>query len=245
MKLPNWLKIIWWFLLVGFFAYLLYQRYDLIMSGATTATDIVIFLILTALLVIPLFQEVSIFGVSFKQKIDTLKEEFDTQIIGLKSEIHNIQNVNVYTTMPPSDSEIPEIRSISETVLGTVKNKQREKTTAIADITVPEEFSSLSHIRYVIEKELRQIIKMYWLSEDTTYYPKTTLQMLDFLTKIEIIHRNLAFVIKETIAWCNSAVHGEKISEDAIKFVQEIAPEIIEALKAIPEETKTKPKEQI
>ncbi len=83
MKLPNWLKIIWWVLLVGVFAYLIYQRYDFNMSGAATATDIVIFLILTALLVIPLFQEVSIFGVSLKQKIDTLKEEFDTQIIGL------------------------------------------------------------------------------------------------------------------------------------------------------------------
>ena len=239
MKLPNWLKIVWWVLLVGFLAYLLYQRYDFIMGGATTATDIVIFLILIALLVIPLFQEVSIFGVSLKQKIDTLKEEFATQIIGLKSEIRNIQNVNVYTTMPPSDSEIPEIKSISETVLGTVRNKQREKTTAIADITVPEEISSLSHIRYVIEKELRRITKMYWLSEDLTYYPKTTIQMLDFLTKTEIIHRNLAFVIKETIAWCNSAIQDEKISEDAIKFVQEIAPAIIEALKAIPEGTKT------
>jgi len=239
MKLPNWLKIIWWLLLVGVFTYLIYQRYDFIMSGATTTTDIVIFLILTALLVVPLFQEVSIFGVSLKQKIDTLKEEFDKQIISLRSEIHNIQNVYVYPTTPPPDAEIPKIRKISETALGKVKEKHGEETAATPDITVPEEISSLFNIRYIIENELQRITKIYWLGEDLTYYPKTTIQMLNFLTKMQIIHGNLAFIIKETIAWCNSVIHGEKISEDARNFVQETAPTIIEALKAIPEETKT------
>ncbi len=247
IKLPNWLKIIWWVLLAGFFAFLLYQRYDLIMSGDATAVDIVILLILIALLTIPLFQEVSIFGVGFKKEIDNLRTDFKEQIINLRSDVQNSismttninPNINILT--PPLDSELPAIKNEFDQELKRSGIKNQKITSE--ETPVPEDAVFLFKIRYMIEDELRRIwqqkesrelewrVWMKSLKEILTEKrPLTNIQILHSLANAEIISPKLMSVIRDVFAVCNSAIHGEDISGAKVQFIREVFPEIAHSL---------------
>lgn len=257
MKIPNWLKIIWWVLLVGFFAYLLSQRYDSIMSGAATATDIVIFLILIALLAIPLFQEVSLFGVSFKKEIENLKSEFEKQIISLKSVIQS--TINIYPSIPPPDSELPSIEERIRPVLEQVLKEQgiQKPVPTLKDFTIPDNTIYLISVRYTIEQELRRIWKQWqetrwelsaWSGQvvEEQERPKSIFQITRSLDELGIITPELSNAIREVYRVCSPAIHGEAISQTAIGFVRDIAPELIAILKTTEGTLKPKrtPKEQ-
>ena len=213
MKLPNRLKIVWWLLITGFFVYLLSQRYESIIGGASTPIDIVLFLILAALLIIPLFQEVNIFGVSLKKG-------------------------NVYPS-PSPDNKLPKIRKIAEATLKEELGELTVEPLPSPEVTIPNDVSYLFMVRYNIENELIRLTDLYWISDDKKFYPKTLTQKLEFLIKMKAIHRNLAYILKEMYAWSSAAIHGEQISEQATQWIRQDAPGIIEALKAIPEGTKT------
>ena len=118
MKLPNWLKIVWWVILIVGIAMLLYPRRDAIATGTATAFDIFTFIIGVALLLVPLFQEVSFFGITLKQETEDLKAKISAEITGLKSEIRN--SIDLRTNVspqfflspygpPPTDAQLPQL----------------------------------------------------------------------------------------------------------------------------------------
>ena len=73
MKLPNWFTISWWLLLVGLLSAFLGHRYTDLAAGRAVPADIVVFVIWVALLLAPLFNEVSLLGITLKQQIDELR----------------------------------------------------------------------------------------------------------------------------------------------------------------------------
>ena len=236
MKIPNWAKIIWWILLAGFFAYLLSQRYDSIISGAASATDIVIFLILIALLVIPLFQEVSIFGVSFKKEIDNLRRDVKEQFVDLRSEIQN--TINIYPPSPSTDSELHDLeKSIKPIFEQTLKEHGISKAVPLQQqVDVPSDTQFLFSVRYAIENELKRIVKWLWAPPEERRY-RTVLQIADILSKRGTITHTGVDIIREVFAICSAAIHGEDVSTNSVKFVKDTAPPLLAYLKSIPEQT--------
>ena len=232
MKLPNSVRIVWWVLLVGFFAYLLSQRYDSITSGTATAMDIVIFLILIALLAIPLFQEVSIFGVSFKKEIENLKTEFEKQIISLKSVIQS--TINIYPPIPPSDSELPSIEERIKPILEqTLKELGVEKPVPITEETrVPDATQFLFSVRYAIENELRRIFNVRWEPLVKERYLSVP-QMLRELYDLRKVNPQIHDAIREVNAICSSSIHGKAVSEKAVNFVRDVVPGLLASLRAV------------
>jgi hypothetical protein len=251
MKLPNWLKIIWWLLLLGFFAYLLSQRYDSIMSGATSATDIVIFLIFIALLSIPLFQEVNFFGVQLKREIDNLRTEFKEQIVNLRSDIQNTINMRteispqIQFLTPPTDSELQDIKRDLKSTLEQIKEKGLEKPTP--EFEVPGDNRFLFEVRYTIENELRRIWKQWqantrewrlwsmpWSEQAAAELerPQSVVRIIRSLSELGIITPELSSVIREVYRTCSPAIHGEKVSQTAVGFVRDVAPGLITSLEA-------------
>ena len=229
MKIPNWGKITWWLLLIGFFAYLFGQRYDSIIKGTPTSTDIVILLVFIVILVIPLFQEFSIFGVSFKKEIENLKTDIDRQIVSLKSEIRNTVNIYPYG-IPPSDAELPNLKKIvDEAVRDAFKGKTITRPIT-EELRTPDNTQFLFAVRYQIENELRQISRRFSI-EPRPHSP--TLNLLHSLEETGIISRNLFNSIREIYSICSAAIHGEDISEAKVNFVREVAPELISYLKNI------------
>ena len=76
MKLPNWFKILWWIILLVIVSVFLYNRYPDLTTGSATTADTFIFLIWVALCLLPLFEELSFFGITLTpaSKVVTVKE---------------------------------------------------------------------------------------------------------------------------------------------------------------------------
>lgn len=51
--------------------------------------DIIIFLIWIALLLVPIFEEIGLFGIKLKREIQDLKTDLTGQILSLRTEVHN------------------------------------------------------------------------------------------------------------------------------------------------------------
>jgi hypothetical protein len=96
MKLPNWLKVLWWALLLAGLLWFLGRRYPALVSGQGTAFDIVAFLLCLALLLAPIFSEVKLFGLELKQDISRLKDE----LLQLRLDVRN--SVDVRTQISPT-----------------------------------------------------------------------------------------------------------------------------------------------
>ena len=92
MKLPNWFKILWWIILLVIVTFFLYNRFPDLTKGNATTADIFIFLIWAALCLLPLFEELSFFGITFKKEVEKLKSDITTQIDTLKADIKNTIN---------------------------------------------------------------------------------------------------------------------------------------------------------
>jgi len=240
MRLPTWLRVVWWVLLVGLVAYLVSHRYDSIIAGDANPIDIVLLLTLFALLAIPLFQEVSFFGVSFKREIDNLKTEFKEQIINLRSDIQNTINMraeispHINVLALPSDSELKSIeeriRPILEQIL---KERGIEKPVPVpAEPEVPDDTRFLFSVRYSLENELRRLGTLIWPPYLEKHY-QSILTIATSLSEIGKITPQVVDIIRKVYAICSLAVHGGDVSEASVKFVQDTSPPLLAYLKSI------------
>jgi len=246
MKLPNWLKITWWIILIIFFSYLAAQRYDSIIEGSSTTTDIFIFLIWVALITAPLFRAVNVFGIGFKNEFDNFKNEVRGQILNLRSEIQNTvtmsaeisPQIQILTPLP--DSKLIELKNDFKSILEqTLKEKGIEKE--IVRFDIPNDTTFLFKVRYSIESELRRISKQ--LQDRTRLWkikfskeperPQSIFQITRSLDELGIITHELSNIIREVYRVCTPAIHGEEVSQTALGFVKDIAPGLIASLKNI------------
>jgi len=228
MKIPIWAKILWWIVLLGLFAFLFGQRYSFIIKGNTTSTDVVILLVFIAVLVIPLFQEFSIFGISFKKELDNVKKDIEKQIVSLQADIKN--TINIYPNgVPPSDAELPNLRKVvDEAVRDAIKDKTVEHP-GIEDFKTPDDTLFLFSVRYQLEKAIRQI----YIERGEVPNREPMYKLLSLLVDRELISRKLYESIREVNSICAVAIHGEDVSEAKINFVRDVATELISSLETI------------
>jgi len=132
MKLPNWFKILWWIALLFIVTVFLYNRYPVLIKGDATTADIFIFLIWVALCLLPLFEELSFFGITFKKEVEKLKSDITAQFDTLKADIKN--TINLQVLMPASGQIYPQKEekplkrnSMEYKILNTLWTKQVNK----------------------------------------------------------------------------------------------------------------------
>jgi hypothetical protein len=132
MKLPNWFKILWWIILLVIVTFFLYNRFPDLTKGNATTADIFIFLIWAALCLLPLFEELSFFGITFKKEVEKLKSDITTQIDTLKADIKNTINLQVLMPAagqisPQEEEKPPKRNSMEYKILNTLWTKQVNK----------------------------------------------------------------------------------------------------------------------
>jgi len=241
MKIPNWLKITLWLVLIASFSWLLSQRYDSIIKGTSNATDIVIFLIWIALIAVVIFQEVDFFGVKIKKEIDNLKSEFKEQIINLRSDIQTINmkaeiNPQINVGIPSSDSELKDLeKRITPIIKKTLKEQGVDRQVpSLKNLDVPDNIQYLFSVRYWIEKELNNLANVTWVwMPEEKYQTPAPIMLAKSLFQKEVINQPLFHAIQEVIAICNRAIHDKEPSATSIQFVQNMAPEIIATLRVL------------
>jgi hypothetical protein len=240
MKLPNWFKIIWWICITAFTGWVFFLRWPKITEGTSAPVDVFIFLVLVALLLAPIFQEVSLFGLKFKQEIEKLKEHVSTQISTFKTDIQNSINNSVNTSVnvsstPPKDEQLP---GIEERIREALRDVLGESTTSEDSMSVTELLSVddrtqfLFRTRYLIEKNLRGIAESLGLMNERRR-PVPIAKLVSYLSNEEIASREIGHAIREVYSVCSPAIHGEEVSDAQFEFVKDVGPEIVRTLEKI------------
>lgn len=239
MKLPNWLKIVWWVFLTGLLTAYLYKRYPQLAIGQAVPADIVVFVIWVALLLAPLFSEVSLLGITLKQQVDELKTFVFSQINDVRAEVRSAVDVRATFSpqfnipAPAADSQLPEIeRRIKVAVSDALASHGLQAPPAPAQVAVPQDVSFLFATRYNLEKELRRIGEARQFNGESRR-PAPAIHLARALVQAELLEPRLSHAIREVYSVCSPAIHGEPVTEAQMAFVRDVGPELIGALRAI------------
>jgi ribosomal protein L20 len=240
MKLPNWAKLLWWLFLLLIITSFLLKRYLALASGSGTPVDVFIFIIWVVLFLLPLFQEMSFFGFTFKKEIEAIKSEVKEQVASIRSEIRS--NVSVRSEIsqqfmyppPVPDSRLPELEervrsAVEEALRRYGMSSLRESTRQIA---VGDDVTFLFWARYSIEREMRRI----WFErfdKDSHRHSVLVNRIIQTLVDTQLIDPALARATREVYLVCSPAIHGEEVTPAQVAFVRNVAPGLITALKAI------------
>lgn len=242
MKFPYWFKIVWWVILLGIVTFFIIKRFDSIIGESASTIDIFIFLIWVSLLLVPLFQEISLLGViTLKKEMNSLKSYVREQVTNIRSDIQN--SVDVQTRISPqfinlnpplSDSQLSAMgERISGILEETLSAQGISSPIAVSEgVEIPENTQYLFSVRYEIEKELRRIWNEYFEEEEGKPAP-SVFRIARSLSELEFIDSKLSGVIREIYKVCSPAIHGVQVSEKHVDFVRDVAPRLIASLKAI------------
>jgi len=235
MKLPNWFRILWWVGITLALIVLISDRVPPIQEGTANSVDAFLFLILTILLLLPLFKEFDFFGVKLKAQIDEVKAEVKDQVTQLRNEIVSIGiNTQVSPQIylnPPPDSQLPELEKKYQKILDELR-KERNISGSVdiqTDLLIPSDVNYLFVVRYSIEKELRRIWRDRFDGE-TKRRPVPVHKILGLLVEAGLIESRISNMIREVYSVCSPAIHGEDVSDKQVSFVRDIAPNLISAL---------------
>lgn len=241
MKLPNWVRIIWWIIITIIVGWIFYNRIPAILNGESVTIDLFIFLVWIALLLSPIFQEISLFGMKFKQSIEDLKQYLNTQLSIFKTEIqtsiNTSNNINVTIPNAPSDDRLP---GLEQRVNKAVQEALREEGITLPDqrpplkgrIDVDDNTLFLFQVRNTIERKLRRIAsKVVDLPDFNHSLPISKISQK--LVHQERMHPKLMYAIREIYSVCSPAIHGEAVTDAQVAFVSDVAKEVIDGLSEI------------
>jgi hypothetical protein len=191
-----------------------------------------------ALLLAPLFKEVSLLGITLKQEVDELKRFVSTQVADVRADLKNVVDVRINNTIPapPPDAQLPELetrikRYLSE-ALETHFPIKMAPFEAKPPIKVDDHVTLLFSIRYSIEKELRRIA----IARELVMFQRRAIpvfQVTRSLVEAGLIDQTLERAIREVYSVCSPAVHGEPVTDAQVKFVSDIGPALVSSLRAI------------
>jgi|WetSurMetagenome_2_1015567.scaffolds.fasta_scaffold373051_1 hypothetical protein len=226
MKLPNWFKIAWWCVLLIITGTILFKRLNAIWIGESEPFDIIILLIFIALLLIPIFSEISLFGLKLKKDIEDFRKETSEKFGEIKTEIKNTQSQTLNATFhgygpPPSDNKLQELDNKMGKIIQPNLYEGDPFANNVED-DVPNEKIDMFKIRYNIEKQLKRI----WYSrfgKASSFGLKIQYQpiqgILQDLLEYELIDIDFYAIVKDILAICNNAVHGNELTEKQNSFV--------------------------
>jgi hypothetical protein len=226
---------------MGLLGGFLWRRLPDLISGKTTSFDALALVILIGLALSPIFSEIKLLGFSLKQQIESVKKDVDKQLETFRAELHN--SIDVRSTFTPQinfgappDNLLPQIeRQVQvaiDSALAQVRTPIPEGVGSV--VNVPSENVELFQVRFSIERELGRIVNER--SEMPNDLPKN-LRMphrtVDRLVEAHFIPAELGRAIREVYAVCTAAIHGQEVSEAKVKFVRDVAPGLLTALRAI------------
>nr|WP_064496045.1 hypothetical protein [Pseudomonas chengduensis] len=236
-------RAIWWFVLVLCLTYIIWQRLGDIEAGTAKPLDFLLIIVWLGICLGPLFAEIELPGIKLKQKIEELKEKVTEEVASLRSEIRNTIDVrssiapNISFNTPPPDYKLGDLE---QQVRSLVDSLQSQGYAVHGGAQAPSSsgLSPSDQTMFVsrrdIEIELRALAaKLDEEPDQRRFAPVSRLVWL--LTQNGLIDKNTANLIREVYSVCSLAIHGEPVSEKQAHFVENSAPELISALRAIRE----------
>jgi hypothetical protein len=235
MKLPNWFKVVWWVLLVALLTFFLLQRYPDLVEGRATPSDVFAFSVWAALVLVPLFQELSLFGSEVKQEIRELRSELKSELVNLRSQMLSRAEAQARVNLVPlPDAELPALEKRAQVAVKKTiqQHGSPHEPSLTSRISVDDYTQALFEARYSIERDLRRIAAAR-LDISGKGNPGPIVEIIGALVESQLLDLGLAGAIREVDAICSFAVHGQTPSDAQVRFVENVLPGLLKALHAI------------
>lgn len=238
MKLPNWLKIIWWILLIVSLGILISFRLIDVVEGNGSASDFSLIFLWIALSIAPLFKEISLPGINIKNELEELKSDLRYELINFRNSFTSSVDAKtiVYSNIPspPPDYKLPEIEEkIKILVKETITGYQNEKEIKEVEIeTIDANVRFLFSARYALEREIRRIRKERIDKNNCDNRAPINIVIRELINS-QILEPQFGQALKEVYSVCSPAIHGEEISLAKVNFVKDLAPELLAVLRNI------------
>lgn len=244
MKFSDNFKRGWWIVSIITFILLLFFRWKSISLKDVTTFDLGLLTILGVLILVPIFSEMTFWGLTVKQQLDETKKEIRNDIkeqsLDLRAEFHNAISVNsqinpqfyVNNPYPPPDELLNKIK---EEIKSSLKEFNPEAETVSVEtqdkiLNINDDIKTAFSSRYLIEKEIRRIREDTFLENPPR---KGMVLLLNDLVKAKVIPQQVAYSITEVSRIASPAIHGEFASKDQSDFLKDIVPSILSTLKSI------------
>jgi len=245
IKTKTWLKSFWWLILVFSLLFILSKRLDNIFEGVAQPFDISLFLILFALLLIPLFQEIEIFGIKFKKEIEELRKELTNNLMSLRNDINNKidlqnqsnQNFYINPQNIPADSELSSLKDSFNKAIEEIRQEKNIDISSESEVqsSITKDTQYLFSVRYSIEDELKNIIKRLNMDSDNFMFFSLKI-MLEIIQAYISLDGEILDMLKKVYAICSLAVHAKGVTQAQINFVKDVSPRLISYLKNVRKE---------
>jgi hypothetical protein len=235
MRLPNWFKVIWWAFLIALLTFFLLQRYPDLVEGRATPSDVFVFSVWAALVLVPLFQELNLFGIEVKQEVRELRSELKSELVNLRSQIRNTADAQARINLVPlPDAELPALEKRAQVAIKKTiqQHGSPHEPSLTSRISVDDYTQALFEARYSIERELRRIATAR-LDISREGNPRPIVEIIGTLVESQLLDFGLASAVREVDAICSFAVHGQTPSEAQVRFVENVLPGLLKALYAI------------
>ena len=216
---------LYWFVLVA--AGLSLGRYRLndIVEESPTLFDTALLLVIVALLLVPLFKEVDVWGLRLKKQVDKLGMELMQTKLELTSEINNKLSVAVNTApvfnlnpLPPELLETLQVQVDELTESFATLQKKPGAVTQSSKLT--DEEMSLIEIRVHLERELRRL----WTPRFQNGNQRVIVgidRMLQDLVAAEVFEIGLSILLREIYAITSAAIHSRDLDIAQIEFARD------------------------
>lgn len=228
----NWFKKRSWYiiLLCASSIYVFYYRYEIYQLKEINAQNL-IFLLWIVLLLLPLFSEMEFLGVKIKKVVENANKEIKDDVRKLEMQVAEIKLTNnIANTIHIGNGALPSEEKIEE-LLRLVQSMKVESggTNHLSKNELPEDKAVyLFTIRLEIEKKINEILEK---TSFDTVKPIGLIGMVRWLHNSELMDNNTAHLLIEVIKIANRGVHGEIVSDEYIRFIQNAYPEILAKLK--------------
>jgi hypothetical protein len=219
----------WYWFVSALFAVAFLSRLYPILADQLIFFDYIVILGLVSLLFMPLLEEFSFFGLSFKRTIQAVGSEIRSDISQLRSDfiISSLMGVAPQSDAIPSESELEETKQ-------KIDAKPRPVAQATALPQPPEEATYMFSVRYTLEKEIGRI----WSRKMAPLDPQVQWRLpFGFLVKTlderEILDHDMARASRSVYSICSAVVHHRSVSRCCIEFVQYAAPRLLSYLQEV------------
>ncbi|MBX3431686.1 MAG: hypothetical protein KF779_19030 [Hyphomonadaceae bacterium] len=235
MKLPDKIKPLWWLLVVSVLTAFLSLRFQDLAQGNASTLDSFAAVLLVALLLAPLFSEVSLAGITLKQQISELKSDVSSALGEIRNEMRSIVDVrntassHVYNLMnPPPDVALPKLEEQARLAVDRIL-KERGVTGSTEPASAPPETIQLFTLRFSLENEIKRIASGRQIGTER----RAGSALVHDLRRAEIVNADLAETVRDLYAICSSAIHGDPVSSKQVEFALRTGRVVLGALREI------------
>lgn len=193
-----------------------------------------------ALVLVPIFPDIELFGVKLKAQLDELKSDVRHDLAQVRAEIRSAIDIRttvnpVFNLQPASDQQLASLREIVKEEIA--NHRITLQLAGVGTVTpptpVPSEILELFTVRYNLEKELVRISETRFGQAPATRRPAGANVVIRSLSDAALLSPDLAEAIRELYAIATAGTHDRRPTTEQLTFVRDLAPTALAALKAL------------